>query len=310
MSYIKCHKFNKYFIFILLTSFFRYFNSCILSYNFNNYFSDVSFVNFLDGRFGINRQFNLSNFRIVEFFFKYFATLFFSFFTRIYELKITHTSPRKFFKYRDSFAETQIKLGQLSKEEYKGDNDVKENFLSKFKNYLLINTSIWLYIFISLIWVAEEITMFVFFDILKDLDFWFIEIYIVTKFYSKIFLVQIYKHQKFSIILNLIPSFLKIACIILTLINNEDIIYEKHWWWIPVGISMHACLTAIISFINCSLKSFLDLKYITTSQLLMFYSSVGIIVSCFIGIIGTYFHCSTNDNYEKFIDTICPLKDN
>ena len=316
MSYIKFHKFNKYFKFILLTSIFRYLNCCILGYNFNGYFTDVSLVNLLYHLFDINEKINLSDYRVIEFFFKYLATLICSFITRFYELSITQESARYFFKYRDSFAETQIKVGQLTKEEIKKDDDIKENILSKFKNYLLINTSFGLYIFISLIWVAEEMTMFAFFDYLKDLDFWFIEILIVIIFYSKIFLVQIYKHQKFSIILNLIPSLLKITCIILTLVYDEkERLYDKDnkWWWIPVGFLMHSFLTAVISFVNCSLKSFLDLKYTTTSQLLMVYSFVGIIVSFIICTFGTFVHCSTNslndNNDNKFINIVCPVKE-
>ena len=159
------------------------------------------------------------------------------------------------------------------------DDVIKENILSKFKNYLVNNTSFVLYVIISFIWVADELTMFVLFNYLKDVDFWFFEILIVTYIYSKIFLVQIYKHKKFAIILNLIPSLLKITCIILTLSTNENIIYSEYHWWIFVGFLFHSTLTAIIAFINCSLKSFLDLKYTTTSQLLMFYSSVGIVIS-------------------------------
>ena len=151
--------------------------------------------------------------------------------------------------------------------------------------------------------------MFILFDYLKDVDFWFFEMLIVIIIYSKIFLKQIYKHQKFAIILNLIPSILKITCIILTLISDEEKIYKKYYWWIFVGLLIHSTLTAIIYFIICSLKSFLDLKYITTSQLLMFYSTVGIIISILICIISTYIPCSEKNNDNYFINILCPIKD-
>ena len=59
------------------------------------------------------------------------------------------------------------------------DDDIKENILSKFKNYLVNSTSFVLYVIISFIWVADELTMFVLFNYLKDADFWFFEILIV-----------------------------------------------------------------------------------------------------------------------------------
>ena len=59
------------------------------------------------------------------------------------------------------------------------DDDIKENILSKFKNYLVNSTSFVLYVIISFIWVADELTMFVLFNYLKDVDFWFFEILIL-----------------------------------------------------------------------------------------------------------------------------------
>ena len=132
-------------------------------------------------------------------------------------------------------------------------------------NYLLKNNSMVLYAIISFIWVACEIIMIVLFYQFKDVDFWFFEILIATFIYSRIFLVQIYKHQKFAIALNLIPTFLKIICLILTVTSTEEIykkkvIYRHNPLWLIFGILLHPTLTAVISFINCTLKSFLDLK--------------------------------------------------
>ena len=309
--YIKFNKLNKYFKFILLTSIFRFLNVCLLGYNYNESFEEVSFFNFLYDRFWLDVKTKIHTFRMIEFFFNYIGTLLFSFLSRFYELKITSKKPRYFFKFNESFDVAQKKIAQMKSENLTTDDDVKENILSKFKNYLVNNTSFVLYVIISFIWVAEEITMFVLYYYLKDVDFWFFEILIVTIIYSKIFLVQIYKHNKFAIILNLIPSFLKITCIILNLTTDEDIIYKKYIWWIFVGFLCHSTLTAIISFINCSLKSFLDLKYTTSSQLLMFYSSVGILTSFLICIISTYVPCSSieeiEDNY--IVNIMCNVRD-
>ena len=312
------HKFNKYFKFILLTSLFRYFNVCFLGYNFNRSFLDVSLPNFLKFCFGyevVNP--GISNFRMIEFFFNYIGTLFFSFFLRIYELKVTQERFDSFFKLSDSFAQTQIKIGQLIKESYKTEGEIDENILSKFKNYLLKNNFMALYAIISFIWVAYEIIMIVLFYQFKDVDFWFFEILIATFIYSRIFLVQIYKHQKFAIALNLIPTFLKIICLILTVTSKEEIykkkvIYRHNPLWIIFGILLHPTLTAVISFINCTLKSFLDLKYSTMSQLLIFYSVIGIIISFIICMISTFYPCSTNANKDNnyLAKIMCPVEEN
>ena len=115
------------------------------------------------------------------------------------------------------------------------------------------NSSVFIYFFISFIWVVQEISLAMLSEILKDIDFWFLEILIVTIFFSKIFLVKVYKHQKLAIGINLIPSIFKI-------------VYTKYPWLVLIGLVGHIILISINAFINCSIKSFIDLKYITISQ--------------------------------------------
>ena len=81
-----------------------------------------------------------------------------------------------FSKFNESFAVAHTKIAQIVKENTTIKDDIKENILSKFKNYLVNNTSFILYVIISFIWVADELTMFVLFYYLKDVDFWFFEI--------------------------------------------------------------------------------------------------------------------------------------
>jgi hypothetical protein len=58
------------------------------------------------------------------------------------------------------------------------------------------------------------------FGILKGLDFWMVELIIVAIMAKRMFKVQIYTHQWFILLLNLIPVFLKITTIILAF-NGE-----------------------------------------------------------------------------------------
>ena len=307
-KYIKFNKLNKYFKFILLIAFFRFFNDCVLGYNYNNSFEDISLIKFIYSCLGININNNILNSMMVELFFNYIGTLIFSFLIRIYELKIAQKKIKYFFNFNVALFENQRQLAKIAKgnEYFK----IKENILSKFKNYLLNNTSFVLYIIISFIWVTEEITMFIISDLLRDLDFWFFEIYILIQIYSKIFLVEIYRHQYFAIFLNLFPSILKIIGTALTLSTNEDIIYNRYKWWIFVGFFIFCLLTAINSFIYCSIKSLLDLKYTTISHILIFYSSLGILISFLISIFSTYFPCTTSENINYFTEKMCKIIEN
>lgn len=305
-SCIKCNKFNKFFKYILFTTLFRYLNTCIIGYNHNETFEKVSLSNFIFNCFNSESPFNISNYKITEYFLNFFGIFFFSLFTRLYELHLSGLSIKNFFKLNDSYKTIQRELIQT---ELKGLQK-KENFLHRFKNYIMNNSSFKFYFIISFIWVSNEIVLQMFSIYLKDLDLWIFEILIVTIIYSKIFLLKVYNHQKLAIGLNILPTILKVTCIILSFYSNDPRIYTEYPWWICIGLISYLIFLSISGFINCTIKSFLDLKYSTTSQILMFYSSVGIFVSFFICIISSYAPCSKIEDSNLISTNNCKIEKN
>ena len=75
------------------------------------------------------------------------------------------------------------------------------------------------------LWINEEQLIDFYNLALKDLDFWMFELLIITLFHKKIFKIEIYKHQKLAILINIIPCFLKIIAIILGF-NHELATYH------------------------------------------------------------------------------------
>ena len=150
-SCIKCNKFNKFFKYILFTTLFRYLNTCIIGYNHNETFEKVSLSNFIFNCFDSESPFNISNYKITEYFLNFFGIFFFSLFTRLYELHLSGLSIKKFFKLNDSYKTIQRELIQT---ELKGLQK-KENFLHRFKNYIMNNSSFKIYFIISFIWVSN-----------------------------------------------------------------------------------------------------------------------------------------------------------
>jgi hypothetical protein len=72
---------------------------------------------------------------------------------------------------------------------------------------------------IIVLWIVEE-HLIELFSILKDLDFWMIEIIILSIFNSKMFKSKTYLHQKLINYLNLMPIILKaISIVFLSKIN-------------------------------------------------------------------------------------------
>ena len=211
-KYIKCNQFNKNFKYILIATFFKFFNECLLGFNHNDSFEKVSLNKFLYDKLDNKKEFELSNYKLTRLFLNFVGIFIFSLFSRLYELKISGNKINQFFTINDYFFVQQNKIFQLN-------NDIsyerKDNFLYKFKNYLAHNTSILLYFIISFFWVVQEILLIMFSAFLKDLDYWFFEILIVTIIFSNIFLVQVYNHQKLAIFINLLPCILKTIIIIL-----------------------------------------------------------------------------------------------
>ena len=303
---IKFNKFNIYFKYILLTTFFNLFNVILIGINHNNAFERVSFNDFLYDRLDSKKDFDLSNFKITELLWNFIGIFIFSIFFRLYELKISGNKINDFFQNNNKFLVKTQKKTPNNKEKIE---EKEANILLKFKNYLINNSSIFLYIIFALFWVAKDILMIMFYAFLKDLDFWFFEILIVTIFFSNIFLVQVYKHQKLAIIINLFPCFFKITNIILGFLSEEELLYTQFPWWIPVGFICYLILISINSFINCTIKSFIDLKYTTIGQLLIFYSFVGTIICFLTCIISTYIPCGERENKNIIHEKICQLED-
>ena len=95
--------------------------------------------------------------------------------------------------------------------------------------YLSNNTLLY-FLFIIFLWILDE-NLIQLFSFLKDLDFWMIEIIIISYMISIMFKEKIYLHHKVIIYLNLFPVIFKIIAIVLSFkdecnkVNKDDYYY-------------------------------------------------------------------------------------
>ena len=122
------------------------------------------------------------------------------------------------------------------------------------------------------------------------------------------FKLQIYKHHKFAILFNLSACLLKVATIFLSYKDN-NILYTKYEFLIPIGIIIYFILITIRSFVNAKIKWFMDLRYVSSSKLLEFYGLVGAIICTVTCCVITFFKCKTIDGQKNFYDYICKVDD-
>ena len=146
------------------------------------------------------------------------------------------------------------------------------------KNYLVI-----VILFFALL--CEDVLSQFYKYALKDLDFWMLELLIITYFTKRILLIRCYRHQMFAIGINSITCILKIFTIILSNINNDKnevpILYIKYKSLIPLGILVYLSLLSIESYIYLKIKWFIDKRYFDPNLLLTIYGGIGTIFYIF-----------------------------
>jgi hypothetical protein len=164
---------------------------------------------------------------------------------------------------------------------------------------------------IIFLWIFESHLLELFILCLKDLDFWMLELLIITYLSANMFKLQIFKHQKLAIYLIFIPCLLKICTIILSFFEEEEILYVKKIWWIPIGILIYLILISIRSYVYSKIKWFMDLKYISSTKLLFFYGILGSIICLVICAMTTFVKCDLNgDEKDNIFYYICLVEDN
>ena len=172
---------------------------------------------------------------------------------------------------------------------------------------------------ISFIWVIEDY-LFIFYSlILGGLEFWFLELLIVSYLNSKMFYDSIRIYQRLAMIINIFPLILKFITVVLsTKLEKEtsNLIYIKHLWVILVGIAIYFILALIRSFANLKFKRIINRKYSFQYEILMIYGFFGIATTSIVCLITSNFNCnigeiqdylckvSENNDTKKFIDNV------
>ena len=293
-KYLSCGKFNKYSYYIFLSIFFDLINDALYGFNYLDIFQDVKILD-------TKAQKYFSWHHIIHQTFNYFGVIIFAIFIIIYE----KNASKKPYKISNSNTDSNTKQILLI------HNDSED--LHNEKKYFIIS------LIIIFFWIIEELLIDIYIYALKDLDFWMVELIIITKINSIMFNIDIYDHQKFALWFNIFPCLLKIVTIVLSVFDNHDkyfeenknehipIFYNLNKIYIPIGIVIYIVLITIRSYVNAKIKWLMDLKYISHSKLLLYYGIIGTIICAIISTVSTFVKC--RDIFEEFDinDYICKI---
>ena len=286
-SCISIGNYNKNYIYIILYIIIALSNNSLYGINYYVAFNELKI--FPDYKFS---QFSF----IRQIFSTYFGTFILAFIFSIYERK----------KYHDS------------SDKNKSNKDEKESSRNPSSYIMLIHEDgkekekkkIAVFPILAIVfgWILEEQLIEKYNCTISHLDFWMLELIVICYLNSKIFKLEIYKHQKFVLLLSLFPILFKIVTIILTFHSDKFqpiyVQYREHSYWIiPLALIIYIPLITLKAYIFIKLKWLMDLKYISANKLLMTYGLIGAAFYSIFAILSSFKYFTDNENLSYiFID--------
>ena len=125
------------------------------------------------------------------------------------------------------------------------------------------------------------------------------------------FKLKIYRHQMFAIIFNLFICLLfRLPHFVLSLkdrVNNNKLedkksLFEISNWYVVLGLIIYVIIITIRAYLYTKIKWFMDLKYISSSKVLIYIGFIGTLVFSISCIIETNIKCSEKINFCEVID--------
>jgi len=176
-------------------------------------------------------------------------------------------------------------------------NEEKKKELNNNKNFLNILTIIIIITFLQNI--ARILDAFIIFS------YSMIILLIISFINTKMFNIKIYNHQKCDILFNFSVIFVfRLLSFILSLISKDDeCIYIKYLWLIPIGLIFYFLVSIVLSYAYSKIKWFMDLNLISLSKLLINFALIGFLIKTIFCVLFTFIKCG-----EKILFVIRKMK--
>ena len=189
--------------------------------------------------------------------------------------------------------EFKSRLEMFEKIEKFEGNDISSEVALKYKSSKNPRFSLVSFlILISIYVINNKLIGFYYTFGLTGLDFWTLQLIFICFLNILLFKIKIYIHQKISIAIILIFSTLmKIFSIVSICISPDDKVYKEYIWLLFFGVIVFLLSYVIDSYALCTMKWYLDLKFISTSKLMICFGILGIIFSFLGSFISNFIEC-------------------
>ena len=141
---------------------------------------------------------------------------------------------------------------------------------------------------------------------LEGLDLWMFEMLFLVFITSKMLSIPLYKHQKYSVFFVVIfCGLMKVISTLIAYFDSKGKIYKTYKIIIPIGIIIFLGITYLRAYVTCKVKWLMDLKYISSSKLLIIYGIMGLIICSSTCLITTNVPCKAGLICHKEMIYIC-----
>ena len=264
-SKLSCGEIEQDFSYVLYTIIFNLLYDGLYGFNYNLSFEDIAIF-----------KSNLSEQKLVRYFFNYLAT-----------------SVVGSVVYHKFSVEHQLSESSKGLIYYNAEDEMRSDEVTRSA------------IIVYILWIIEEQLIELMRHILKDLDFWMLELLFVALLTSRILKYKIYAHQKLAIFISLFPLILKLIVIGLSFYDKKSdyegklpILYTEKPL-ILTTLALYILLFFIRAYVNTKLKWLIEKKYIPVSKILMNYGLFGTCLISVYLLIATLATCGKYYNDEK-----------
>ena len=272
-KYITFGSFNKNYCYILLTGLFSILTDFIYGYKLSDSFTLLKL-------FDSDIQKKLYNHLTIHEIFRYFGLFIILLLVQLYKyLKNNNNNNSN----KDNNA-TSLRTASFVNLIY---IDAEEEIKRNLSLTIFFTISIWIFQF--------YLTKLFNRSSLVELDYWMFELLIIAFFNSKILNYKLYSHQKCAIYYNTIfCTLLKFISLMISISVDgldEHSLFKKEKYFIPIGIIIYILILILRSYSICKIKYLMDLKYISSTNILLYSSILGIIIFIIISAIETLIKC-------------------
>ena len=289
-------EFNIYLTYIFLAITFNILNSCFYGLNNNEVFKTIKFFTYS----------KLSIHLLIRYMFNYILIFIISLCYYLY------------FNLKSKKKQTSLILTKTTSKIELIHYDPEDNIITK--KIIIIN------ILIQFSWYIEELCFVYFKVLLKDIDFWMIELLFLALLNLKIFNLKIYKHQWLAIYISLFSSVSKVLSIVLTIFDYK---YRKYEEGLPIlyrinryyffGFFLYLLFIFLRASSTSGIKWLMEKKFKPSNQILMEHGIIGIFCTLICITFSSYFSCNkfeitierkNNFNNYTLSNYLCKVKIN